>query len=231
MTGAGATAVTLNQNNTVEGVNLSAIGAGGNGIVDGGNVGALHLTNIGVTTTGNGIVLDSGGTVDATGTNTISSTGGTALNVTNTNIGASDLTFRSISSSGGTATGIILDTTGSAGGLHVTGLDSGDAGTDPDAGSGGTIANKTGADGATTTGNGIYLNNTSDVRLAGMQLNDFQNSAIRGFSVTGFSLEDSVISRTIGNNTGPIEGRSPSERLGHRNFRFDRQFAHRRCQH
>ena len=88
----------------------------------------------------------------------------------------------------------------------MTGLDGGDAGTDPDAGSGGTIATKTGADGAFTTGNGIYLNNTADVRLAGMQLNDFSNGAIRGFSVTGFSLEDSVISGTIGTSTAEIEG-------------------------
>ena len=63
----------------------------------------------------------------------------------------------------------------------------------------------TGADGA-VAGNGVYLNNTSDVRLAGMQLSNFQNSGIRGFLVTGFSLEDSVISGTVGNNTGEIEG-------------------------
>jgi hypothetical protein len=142
----------------------------------------------------------------ASTSNILSTTTGTALNVANTTIGAEDLTFQSISSNGGSATGIILDTTGALGGLHVTGLDGGDAGSDPDPGSGGTIANKTGADGAFTTGNGIYLNNTSDVRLAGMQLNDFQNSAIRGFSVNGFSLEDSVISGTVGTSTGEIEG-------------------------
>ena len=39
-----------------------------------------------------------------------------------------------------------------------------------------------------------------------MQLNDFQNSAIRGFSVNGFSLEDSVISGVVGTSTGEIEG-------------------------
>jgi hypothetical protein len=151
------------------------------------------------TTSGIGFLATGGGTVSVTGSgNTINSGAGTALNIANTTIGAADVTFQSISSIGGSATGIILDTTGSAGGLHVTGTGT--------AGTGGTIANKTGADGAFTTGNGIYLNNTADVRLAGMQLNDFQNSAIRGFAVNGFSLEDSVISGAVGNNTGPIEG-------------------------
>ncbi len=100
----------------------------------------------------------------------------------------------------------MLDTTGSLGGLRVTGVDGPDGGTDPDPGSGGTIQNKSGADGATTTGNGIYLNSARDVRLSGMQLNDFQNSAIRGFSVNEFSLEDSVISGAVGNNSAQIEG-------------------------
>ncbi|BDA86456.1 hypothetical protein Sa4125_39980 [Aureimonas sp. SA4125] len=167
------------------------------------NAGAtFNFTNGGLdidTTSATGFNATGGGTVTVQGTgNTITSTTGTALNVANTNIGTADLTFQSITSNGGSATGIILDTTGSAGGLHVTGTGS--------AGSGGTIANKTGADGALTTGNGIYLNNTADVRLARMQLNDFQNSAIRGFAVNGFSLENSVISGTVGNNAGVIEG-------------------------
>lgn len=136
------------------------------------------------------------GTLVITGSaNTIDSTTGTALEVTNTTIGAGGLTFRSISSNGGTATGIILDTTGIQGGLTVTG-----AGTP---GSGGTIAIKSGADGVTTTGTGISLNNTRNVSLAWMQLNDFQNFAIRGSNVTGFSLTSSVIS---GTNDGIDEG-------------------------
>ncbi|WP_395446292.1 inverse autotransporter beta domain-containing protein (plasmid) [Aminobacter sp. UC22_36] len=140
-----------------------------------------------------------GGTVSATGASNIINSGtGTALNIVNTTIGAADVTFQSITSSGGSATGIIVDTTGALGGLHVTGTGA--------AGSGGTIANKTGADGATTTGNGIYLNNTTDVRLDRMQLNDFNNSAIRGFSVNGFTLANSTISGVNGSDSGPIEG-------------------------
>ena len=140
-----------------------------------------------------------GGTVTVTGSaNTLATTTGTALNISNTSIGAADVTFRSISSSGGSATGIILNTTGSAGGLTVAGTGT--------PGSGGTIANKTGSDGSTTTGIGIYLNSTSDVNLSWMQLNDFHNFAIFGSSVTNFSLANSVLNGTNGDNDGFDEG-------------------------
>ena len=52
---------------------------------------------------------------------------GTALNVANTTIGASGLTFRSISANGA-PNGIVLNTTGSSGGLTVTGNTSGNCG-------------------------------------------------------------------------------------------------------
>jgi hypothetical protein len=155
------------------------------------------------TTSGKGFTATGGGTITVQGTsNTISSTTGTALEVVNTNIGANDLTFVSIGSNGGSSTGIILDTTGSDGGLHVTGNGA--------AGSGGTIANKTGADGSTSTGIGIYLNSTADVQLASMQLNGFDNFGIRGTQVNGFSLSNSVVEGTgagkNGNNNAFDEG-------------------------
>jgi hypothetical protein len=124
--------------------------------------------------------------------NTLATTTGTALNVASTTIGTNNLEFRSISSNGGSNTGIILNTTGSTGGLKVKGTGS--------AGSGGTIANKTGADGSTTTGVGIYLNATANVSLDRMQLNDFQNFAIRGLAVSGFTLANSTISGANGTN-------------------------------
>ena len=68
-------------------------------------------------------------------------------------------------------------------------------------GSGGTIQHKTGADSSTTSGIGIYLNSTSDVQLAGMQLNDFDNYAIRGLGVNGFTLDSSVINASAKNGT------------------------------
>jgi VCBS repeat-containing protein len=171
-----------------------------------------NSTGINLSTNGTSLVRFDGGLVASTGTNTafnttvsgnvvvtgttntLTTTTGTALNVANTNIGASGLTFRSIASSGGSATGVILDTTGSTGGLTVTGTGT--------AGSGGTIANKSGADGQTNTGIGIYLNNTANVQLANMQLNDFGNYAIRGTNVDGFILNSSVINATGAGKNG-----------------------------
>jgi VCBS repeat-containing protein len=136
-----------------------------------------------------------GGTVVATetgGPNVLTTTTATALNVTNTSIGAAGLTFRSISAGtavGSAGNGIVLDNTGLAagnGGLTVTGLSG--------AASGGTIQHKTGVNGATTGGIGIYLNNTKDVSLNLMQLNDFDNHGIRGNGVSGFRMTNSIIS-------------------------------------
>lgn len=182
MTTGNAVSLTGNTGGTIN----FATGSGGNG---------MDL----ITTTGIGFNATGGGTVNITGSgNTINSTSGaTALNVNATTIGASDLNFQSISSSGGTATGIILDNTGSSGGLVVNG-----DGTNTAVGgnsSGGTIANKTGADGSTTTGVGIYLNNTRNVVLRRMTINGTnQNYGIRGFSVIGFTLEYATVNGTNG---------------------------------
>jgi VCBS repeat-containing protein len=163
-----------------------------------GNTGALAIGGgfAIVTTSGAGLNATGGGTVTATGSgNSITAVSGTALNVANTNIGAADLIFESISAGSGVASagvGISLDNTGALGGLHVTGTGV--------AGSGGTIQNKTGADGSTTGGIGIYLNNTSDVQLDRMALHDFDNFAVRGLNVTGFTLGNSTVSGVNGNN-------------------------------
>lgn len=174
----------------------------------------INFTNGGLainTTSGDGFSATGGGTVTVQGAgNTIASGTGTALNVVNTTIGASGLNFQSISSTGlsGNA-GIVLDNTGSGGGLTVTGTGS--------AGSGGTISNKTGGDilnGSTAAGNttsgtggtGIFLRSTANVSLANMQLNDFSNFAIYGKTVTGFTMTGMTISGVNGsNNAGDIE--------------------------
>jgi hypothetical protein len=150
-------------------------------------------------TTGNGLLISTGsgtgfdasggGTVSVTGSlNTINATSGTALSIKNTTIGASNVTFKSISSGAGANNGIVLDTTGASGGLHVTGTGS--------ANTGGTINGKTGADGDNTAGIGIYLNSTKDVQLNWMNLHDFQNFGIRGTSVNGFQLNNSTVNAT-----------------------------------
>jgi hypothetical protein len=69
--------------------------------------------------------------------------------------------------------------------------------------SGGTIQHKTGADFSTTSGIGIYLNNTTDVQLANMTLHDFDNFGIFGLGVTGFKLANSTINGANGNSTMP----------------------------
>jgi VCBS repeat-containing protein len=160
------------------------------------NTGAtINFTNGGLVinaTSGTGFNATSGGTVTVQGSaNTITTTTGTALNVANTTIGASGLTFRSITagtSSDSAGVGISLDTTGSSGGLTVTGTGSGF--------SGGAIQHKTGADGSATGGIGIYLRNTSNVSLSNMHLNDFQNFGIRGIGVNNFTLANSTIDST-----------------------------------
>ncbi|WP_214473879.1 hypothetical protein [Mesorhizobium sp. dw_380] len=172
------------------------------------NTGAtIDFTNGGLainTTSGTGFNATGGGTVSVQGTgNTITSTTGTALDVENTNIGSGNLVFQSITSNGGSANGIILVNTGTAagnGGLHVTGTGS--------TASGGTIANKTGADGSSTQGTGIFLNGTKDVQLGWMQLSDFQNYGIYGSNVTGFTLDKTIINGTNGTSSagGSREG-------------------------
>jgi hypothetical protein len=158
------------------------------------------------TTSGTGFSATGGGTVSVTGTgNSATATTGTALNVANTTIGASDLNFQSISSNGGSAAGIILDTTGTTGGLTVAG--DGTNTTRGGNGSGGTIANKSGADGATTTGNAVYLNSAAQVTLRRMTINGTNaNHGILATNSREVALEFSTVNGTNGNNaTGSVE--------------------------
>jgi len=201
LAGSSGTVITLGSGNTVAGVNVT--NSAGNGI-SGSAVGTLTLADFTVTVTGGtALSVTTSGTVTATGTaNTLNSTNGTALNVANTIIGASGLTFRSITAgtaAGSAGVGISLNTTGPFGGLTVTGNGT--------PGSGGSIQHKTGADGSTTSGIGIYLSGTSGVSLSWMQLNDFDNFAIRGTSVAGFSL----INSTINGNSGTTEAGGSEE--------------------
>ncbi|MHC2338379.1 cadherin domain-containing protein [Bradyrhizobium sp. USDA 4454] len=188
---------------TITGVSIDTSAGSGIGISDdGNNVGTLTMSDITVkTSSGTGMSFTHGGTITLTGTaNSITSGTGTALDVENTNIGSGNITFRSITSSGGSSNGIILSNTGTAagnGGLHVTG----DGST---AGSGGTIANKTGADGSTTQGSGIYLNNTKDVEVSYLAMHDFQNYGIVGTNVTGFTLGNTTVTGTNGTSVSGI---------------------------
>ncbi|MBB4634667.1 beta strand repeat-containing protein [Longimicrobium terrae] len=147
------------------------------------------------TTTGNGFNATGGGTVQVTGSNnTLAATGGIALNVSATTIGASGLTFRSISANGG-SNGIVLSGTGTSNGLQVTGF--GGA-----AGSGGTIQNTTGSDGA-SAGNGVYLNGARNVNLNWMAFSGHQNHGLFGTGVRGMNLNHVRFTGTHGtSNSG-----------------------------
>jgi hypothetical protein len=142
--------------------------------------GGLAIT----TTSGAGFSATGGGTVNVTGAaNTLASTTGAALNVANTTIGASGLTFRSIASNGA-ATGIILNTTGSSGGLTVTG----------NAGSCTSAATCTGGAIQNSTGPGISLTSVGGgVSLTRMSINNGGDDGITGASVTGFALDNARV--------------------------------------
>jgi hypothetical protein len=156
----------------------------------------FSVNNLLITTTsGTGFNATGGGTVSVAGTGNIinATSGGTAINVVNTTIGAFNLNFQSISSIGGSKTGIALNNTGSTGKLIVTGVGT-------TAASGGTISNKTGADGDFANGVGIYFNSTSNPTLSNMQLNDFQNYAVYGVTVSGAAMANMVVNGASGTN-------------------------------
>ncbi|HRQ64617.1 MAG TPA: Ig-like domain-containing protein [Xanthomonadaceae bacterium] len=207
-TGAGNAGIRVNARNagtyTFSGATKTLNSSGANpGVNLTGNTGAtVHFTGGGLAVTtagGTAFNASGGGTVTVQGAaNTLNAGNGTALNVVNTNFGAAGLTFQSIASSGGSATGVVLQNTGATGSLTVTGTGT--------AGSGGTIASKTGANLSTTTGIGVYLENTGNVSLSRMQLNDFSNYAIRGINVVGFTLTNSVVSGSNGNSAADDEG-------------------------
>lgn len=132
--------------------------------------------------------------------NTISNTNATALQIKNINISSDGVKFRSISSSGGENIGIVLDDTGTAGSFTLTG-----SGFASRSGNGGTIQNKTGTDGSTTAGIGIYLRKTKAPTLRELNLVSFSNQAIFATEIDGLSLNYTTINGsfigTVGTST------------------------------
>jgi uncharacterized repeat protein (TIGR01451 family) len=193
----GSDGIVLAQNDQIHG--LAFNNTAGTAVLGAGDVGTFLMSDIAINnTTGAGVSLTGGGTsVTSAGVNTITTTTGTALNVVNTPIGAGGLVFRNISANGA-ANGINLDTTGSSGGLTVTGNGGSCTLATPTC-TGGRIQNSVGADGA-TSGIGIRLNNTSNVSLTGMRLDNHANFAIRGSSVVGFTLANSLVDGVNGTN-------------------------------
>jgi VCBS repeat-containing protein len=164
------------------------------------NIGAstLAINGLNLTTTvATALNVGSGGSVTVTGGgNTITTAGGTGVDISFATIGAGGVTLESVTSIGGGSDGIVLQSAGSNG-FSVTGIGS-------VAGSGGTIANKTGAD-ATGPGQGVgvHIDATSNVSLANMSITGNSNGGIVGNNVAGFHLADSTLTN---NGTSGTEG-------------------------
>jgi len=158
------------------------------------------------TTSGTGFNAASSGTVVVSGAgNTIDSGSGRALSIASTDIGAADVTFQRISAIGGGSgsNGIVLDGTGSSGNLVVTGNGGTCTIADTSGCSGGTISGFVGADDASTLpiGTGIVLRNTTAPSFTRVHINGgggSENYGIRGTSVAGFTMADSVLDGSLG---------------------------------
>ncbi len=170
----GGSGVALGSGNNLQGLAFSATSS--TAIRASASVGTLTIADVSINnTTIGGISLTGGGTVTATGTNSITTTTGTALDVENTTIGSGGITFRSIFSgtaASGPTNGIDLNATGSSGGLTVTGTGS--------AGSGGTIQK--------TTGSGISLTSVGgSASLTDMNISNTAGDGITAATVHNFS--------------------------------------------
>ncbi len=181
----------------------------GTGINISSNSGAVTFNNAGngldiTTSDGMGLTATGGGTLSISGTsNSINSINATAINVNSTTIGASGLNFESITSRDAT-NGILLNNTGSTGGLTVTGNDSAD--------SGGTISNTNGD--AVVVTNGILnlsymlIQNTAGDAI--YLLNPVGSSTVGNSTITNFGTSGGLantnngIHWVTGSNTGTL---------------------------
>jgi methionine-rich copper-binding protein CopC len=160
-------------------------------------IGDVTILNDG--SNGGGIILDDGGTsVTNVGTNTINCRSGVALNITNTTIGAGNLTFVSISAGNNDAnadpaSGIILNNTGS-GRLIVTGNGNTSVGGNS---SGGTIQN--------TTSHAISLTSTQNPSFTNINIQGAARSGVDGQQVTNFTLANSTINNVGTAAAGPFD--------------------------
>ena len=145
--------------------------------------GSTTLAGIDISTTGGtGMFVSNAGTLTVLGAgNRINSVDGTAVNISNSTISASDATFASLSSSDATS-GIILNSTGTVGGLHVTG--DGGAVTQGGNASGGTISN--------ATGDAIVVTNSANLRLVDIRVDTPTNRGLDISEISGVSRLDQI---------------------------------------
>jgi hypothetical protein len=154
-----ATAMNANLNRlTVENTNAGVDGV----VIDGtGGTGTFNsnIQNLDVNVEGDGLLVDEGVTLTAGGTNTIESTTGVGLSVTDSTIAGAGATFRSVSVSNGATVGINLQNL-TGGALSVTGIGTTD-------GSGGTL---------NTTGDAIVVTNAPNVSLSNIDVTGAANA-------------------------------------------------------
>ncbi len=136
-------------------------------------------TTGGVTIAGSGLFTGVAGMQVTSGGGAISAAAGVGLSVTNTSIGAANLGFTSISSTG-TVNGIVVNNTGTAGGLKVLGTGA--------ANSGGTIVN--------TTGDGISLVNTALAAFNWMSISGSDGNGIFANGVNGLTVANSSVTNS-----------------------------------
>jgi large repetitive protein len=137
--------------------------------------------------------------------NTLTTTTGTALNVANTTIGTNRLEFRSISANGA-VNGIVLNNTGTSGGLSVKGNSAGNCGGSitvqplgtPSTANAPVTADCTGGTIQATTGAGILLTSTDNVSLARVYVLNSGTDGIKALDVNGFMLTRSFITDDSG---------------------------------
>lgn len=169
--------------NTVVGGTI-AIGTGGNPVGAAGfllsNVrGDLNITSLtsfagtgqGVSVDGTGLFTGAAGMRIAVGGGSINAPAARALNVTSATIGSTGINFTRIVSAGA-ANGILLNNTGTSGGLTVSGTGT--------ANSGGSVSN--------SLGDGILLSSTKSVSLTDMTVTNSGQSHIDATNVDGLAL-------------------------------------------
>jgi VCBS repeat-containing protein len=172
-------------NLTFSDVDVTNDGAGGGvSFTSSAGTKTIQALNVTTTTSGTGLFADTAGTLNVTGAaNTISATNGTGVSIVDTTIGASDVTLRSVSSSGA-ANGIVLDSTGASGEFMVTG----DGGSTVN-GSGGLLTN--------ITGDAIQLTDVQSVSLDQLDMSSVGDHGIDGVRVDGL-----VVTNSTYNNMG-----------------------------
>ena len=160
----------------------------------------IDTTVIGFNATGGATGIN----VSGTG-NSVDSGSATAINIVNTAIGATGVTFESVNSSGAASPGIVLNNTGTVSGSFFTVTGDGSSGGTLDGnnnGSGGAIVNK--------MGDAIQLTNVQNVTIRQMNigqaggLGNIDGNGIRANTVNGLTLANTSF-RNVADQNFPDE--------------------------